>query len=185
MRQAWSRLAQPALPAWSEPEEPLRLVEQTVAPDDPAPKAMACYGLLVRQAAKPEEVWLRFVTGRPVSAITTQFLDWGCGKLKERHVSVFLLVWENASWHLSRAVRSGIRAHHRQVKQERKGVRILPCFLPTKSPWLNPIEPKWVHGKRAIIEPARLLTGQEVAERVCGYFGCDHEAHLIIPDQAA
>jgi hypothetical protein len=181
----WSRLAQPALHAWSEPKEPLRLVEQTVAPDDPDPKAMACYGLLVRQATEPEQVWLRFVTGRPVSAVTTQFLEWCCLRLAKQHVLVWLLVWDNASWHLSRAVRSWIRQHNRQVKQEQQGVRIVPCFLPTKSPWLNPIEPKWVHGKRAIIEPARLLTGQEVAERVCGYFGCEHEAHLTIPDQTA
>jgi len=181
----WSRLAQPALHAWSELKESLHLVEQTVASDDPDPKALACYGLLVRQATEPEEVWLRFVTGRPVSAITTQFLDWCCLKLKERQVPVLLLVWDNASWHLSRAVRSWIAAHNRQVKREGKGVRIVSCFLPTKSPWLNPIEPKWVHGKRAIVEPARLLTAQEVTERVCGYFGCEHEAHLTIPDQAA
>jgi len=54
----------------------LRLVEQTVAKDDPDPKALACYGLLVRwwtdgPAAPPhEEAWLRFVDGRPVSAST-------------------------------------------------------------------------------------------------------------------
>src|SRR5215472_14122914 len=134
MRPTASRLAQPALHAWSEPKELLRLVEQTVAPADPDPKAMACYGWLVRQAAQPEEVWLRFVTGRPVSAITTQCLDWCCAKLKERGVPVVLLVWDNASWHLSRAVRSWIRTPKQQVKQARKGVRILPCFLPTKSP---------------------------------------------------
>ena len=73
MRLTASRLAQPALPAWSAPKEPLHLVEQTVAHGDPDPKAMAGYGLLVRQATKPEQVWLRFVTGRPVSAVTTQF----------------------------------------------------------------------------------------------------------------
>ena len=185
MRPTASRLAQPALHAWSEPKEPLHLVEQTVATTDPDPKALACYGLLLRCGAEPEEVWLRCVTGRPVSAITAQFLDWCCGKLKERQVPVLLLVWDNASWHLSRAVRTWIGQHNRQVKQERKGVRILPCFLPTKSPWLNPIEPKWVHGKRTIVEPAQLLTAQEVAERVCSYFGCEHEAHLLIPDQAA
>ena len=92
----WSRLAQPALHAWSEPKEPLGLVEQTVASTDPDPKALACYGLLVRQGTEPEEVWLRFVTGRPVSAITTQFLDWCCVKLKERQVPVLLLIWDNA-----------------------------------------------------------------------------------------
>ena len=27
-------------------------------------------------------------------------------------------------------------------------------------PWLNRLEPHWVHGKRAIVEPARLLTAE-------------------------
>lgn len=30
--------------------------------------------------------------------------------------------------------------------------------MPSKSPWFIPIEPKWVHGKRAIVESARTLT---------------------------
>src|SRR5207248_1898245 len=66
----WSRLARPALHSWAEADQPLRLVEQTVAKDDPDPKALACYGLLVRGAAAAggwqEETWLRFVAGRPV-----------------------------------------------------------------------------------------------------------------------
>jgi hypothetical protein len=82
-------------------------------------------------------------------------------------------------------VRAWIQAHNRQVKQQGHGVRILPCYLPVKSPWLNPIEPKWVHGKRAIVEPARLLSAQEVADRVCAYAGCAHEPHLAIPDKVA
>jgi len=64
------------------------------------------------------------------------------------------------------------------VRREGKGVRIVACPLPTKSPWLNSIEPKWMHGKRRIIEPARLLTAAEVAERVCLCFDCLHEPHL-------
>ena len=51
-------------------------------------------------------------------------------------------------------------------------MRILACYLPVKSPWLNPIEPKWVHSKRAIVEPTRLLSAQEVADRVCAYHRC-------------
>ena len=38
---------------------------------------------------------------------------------------------------------------------------------------LNRIEPKWVHGKRAIVEPARLLTASELRQRVCDYFDCE------------
>jgi hypothetical protein len=41
-------VAHPALPAWADPDHPLRLVEPAVAKDDPDPNALACYGLLVR-----------------------------------------------------------------------------------------------------------------------------------------
>ena len=64
-------------------------------------------------------------------------------------------------------------------------MRIVPCLLPSKSPWLNPLEPKWVHGKRAVLEPARVLTAQELADRVCAYYGCEHDIHLSIPEKAA
>jgi hypothetical protein len=76
-------------------------------------------------------------------------------------------------------VRRWIHAHNQQVKQQGHGVRILSCYLPVKSPWLNPIEPKWVHGKRAIVEPDRLLSATELADRACAYFGCPHDDHLI------
>jgi len=182
----WSRVAQPALHSWAEPGHPLHLVEQTVASSDPDPKALACYGLLLRpRPGQPEAVWLRFVDGRPVSAVTTQFLDWCCAKLARQGVPVWVLIWDNASWHISKAVRGWIRAHNRQVKQQGQGVRLLAGYLPSKSPWLNPIEPKWVHGKRAIVEPARLLTAHEVAARVCGHFHCPHETHLSIPAKVA
>jgi DDE superfamily endonuclease len=144
-----------------------------------------CYGLLLRQTAQDERLWLRFVDGRPVSAITEQFLAWCCPRLQEAGVRVWVLIWDNASWHGSKRVRAWIRDHNRHVKQQGLGVRIVPGFLPVKSPWLNPIEPKWVHGKRAIVEPARLLSAQEVADRVCAYYGCPHDAHLTIPDKAA
>ena len=179
----WSRLAQPSLHTWT--EEPLRLVEQSVAKDDPDPKALACYGLLVRFAdGQPEAVWLRFVDGRPVSAITSQFLADCCARLAARGTRVLVLIWDNASWHLSKAVRSWIREHNRQGKQGGCGVRILACRLPVKAPWLNPMEPKWVHGKRAVVEPARLLAAAELEDRICAYFGCHRQEHLIAQQAA-
>ena len=176
----------PHLHTWAEPDTPLRLVEQTVAKDDPDGKALACYGLLVRgMGAAPDTVWLRFVDGRPVSGITTRFLAWCCERLAAAGRTALLLVWDNASWHLSHAVRAWLRAYNQQVKQSGHGVRILACLLPSKSPWLTPIEPKWVHAKRAVVEPARLLPAQELADRVCAYFGCGHEDHLTLGEQAA
>ena len=69
-------------------------------------------------------------------------------------------------------MRQWIRAHNRQVKSHRQGVRIINCYLPIKSPWLNPIEPEWVHGKRAVVEPARKLTGSELKQRLCDHYRC-------------
>ena len=167
----------------------LRLVEQTATKNDPDPKALACYGLLVSCPAAPEtlpeQVWLRFVTGRPLSPVTTQFLAWCCEKLAMLGKTALILIWDNASWHVSQEVRTWIRAHNRAVKQHGQGVRIVACFLPSKSPWLNRIEPHWVHGKRNIVEPARLLTAQEVADRVCAYYRCDHEPHLAATETLA
>ena len=58
--------------SWTEEDAPLRLIEQTVARRDPDPKALACYGLLVRQwdaaGERDERMLLRFVDGRPISA---------------------------------------------------------------------------------------------------------------------
>jgi DDE superfamily endonuclease len=182
----WSRLAQPALHAWAPDAQAGRLVEKALTHDDPAPKALACYGLLVRAPpTTPEQLWRRFATGQPVRGLTTQFLAWCCDRLDGLGKHALLLVWDKASWHKSQAVRTGLRAHNRRVKHCGRGVRLVACRLPSKSPWLNPIEPKWVHGKRAVVDPTRVLTAQEVAERVCAYYGCAPEAHLSISEKAA
>ena len=76
----WSRVAQPNLHSFSEEGEPLRLVEQLVEKDDPDPKAISCYGVYTPELGR---TWLRFVDGRPVSGITTRFLEWCCKKLEE------------------------------------------------------------------------------------------------------
>jgi len=141
----WSRFALPRMHAWQSENDPVHLVEQSWKKADPDPKALACYGVLWQRgiAAEPirKEMSLRFVTGRPVSEITTQFLDWCCAQLQAQGKTSWLLVWDNASWHYSKQVRTWIREHNRLVKQENKGVRILPLFLPKQSPWLNPINP--------------------------------------------
>jgi transposase len=178
----WSRLLRPSLHSWAEVGEPLRLVEQSVAKDDPDPKAISCYGLYVPEF---EKTWLRFVDGRPVSGVTTRFLQWCCGKLEAAGKGVWVLIWDNASWHISQEVRTWIASHNREVKKSGRGVRIISCLLPKKSPWLNPIEPKWVHGKRRVVEAEGLLTARELADRVCAAFDCPHYEHLSITENVA
>jgi hypothetical protein len=165
------------MPAWTSSDTALRLIEKVRASDEADPKALACDGWLVRaHATLPEQLWLRFAVGQPGSALTAPVLAWGCSHVAARGRRALLLVWDNASWPTSQTVRTWLRTHNRQVKQLGWGGRMLPCRLPRKSPWLNPIEPKWVHGKRAVMEPARLLPAPELADRVCAYDGCAHEA---------
>jgi hypothetical protein len=169
----WSRLAQPHLHAWAA-EQPLRLQELALGKEDADPKALACYGLLRGDTGA---MLLRFVNGRPVSQVTTDFLAWVCAELAREGKKALLLVWDNASWHISARVRTWIKEYNRRVKRE-GGVRLVVCRLPSKSPWLNTIEPKWVHGKRAIAEPEQVLTAQEVETRACDYYGCSPHEHL-------
>ena len=165
----WSRLALPAMHAWVPGEGTLRLVERAAPKGDPDPKALSCYGLL---RADTGGMLLRFVSGRPVSRVTEDYLGWVCDRLAAEGKKALLLVWDNAAWHASKRVRAGITGHNREAK-EVGGVRIVACFLPVKSPWLNPIEPKWAHGKKAIVEPERMLSADEVRSRVCDYYGCE------------
>ena len=61
----------------------------------------------------------------------------------------------------------------------------MPSLLPTKSPWLNAIEPQWIHGKKKVVEPESLLGAYELADRVRGVFGCTHEEHLSVSQEVA
>jgi transposase len=164
----WSRAAQPQMHSWSQ-AEPLRLIQKQVPKKDPEGKAIAAYGLYLPAA---NQMLLRFVQGRPVSAFTCAFLAWLLAHFATQGKRALFLIWDNASWHISHEVRDWIKAHNRRVKQE-GGCRLIVCRLPTKSPWLNPIEAKWVHDKRAVAEPARLLSMSELIQRVCTHYHCE------------
>jgi hypothetical protein len=82
-------------------------------------------------------------------------------------------------------VRTWLHTHNQQVKQCGQGVRILSCLLPTKSPWLNPIEAKWVHGKKNVVEADRLLTASELESLAYAYFACSPENRLSKPEKVA
>ncbi|MBY0461042.1 MAG: transposase, partial [Gemmataceae bacterium] len=169
----WTRLAQPDLFAWAA-DDPLKLRPNPKPTKGDGPQAVACYGVL---RADTGGMMLRFVAGRPVSQVTEDFLDWVCRTLAAEGKRVFVLVWDNAAWHVSQRVTAWIAAHNERVGRG-GGCAIRVCGLPVKAPWLNRIEPKWMHGKRAIVEPDRKLTADEVRNRVCEHFGCTREPDL-------
>ncbi len=115
---------------------------------------------------------LRFVDGRPVSPVTCAFLAWAAEQLAAEGVRGLALIWDNASWPISREVRDWVRRRNRAVKRTGDGCRLLVCRLPSKSPWLNPIEPKWVHGKRAVVEPEHKLAAADLKQRLCQHYRC-------------
>jgi transposase len=142
------------------------MVQREATKDDKEPKAIACYGLLRKDT---EQVKIRFLEDRPVSEITIIFLQWIIEELEKEGKRAMFLIWDNASWHKSKMIRNWLREHNREAKKK-GGVRIIRCQLPSKSPWLNPIEPHWRHGKKAICEPDGELTKEMIEQRVCSYF---------------
>jgi hypothetical protein len=76
---------------------------------------------------------------------------------------------------VSQRVRAWIARHNRRVRRAARGCRIRVCGRPVKAPWRNAIEPKWVHGTRAVVSPDRKRSGDEVNQRVCDYYGCKPE----------
>lgn len=164
----WSRLTHPNLHSWVE-DAPLKLVEQAHEKGDPDSKAFACYGIDLRYQEK-EEVWIRFVEGNPRSDPTIDFMKWTLNKTAEQGIRALLMFWDHASWHKSKKVRSWLHQHNQEVKRTGEGTRLLAVLLPKKSPWLNPIEPRWLHAKRKVVEPGRKLSAHELSQRVCAVF---------------
>jgi len=110
-------MAAPALHAWAARARPLRLAEQAVAKDDPDKQALACYGVLFPAT---NAAWLRSLDGRPRGAVTTVSLDWRCQEAAARGKRALLLVWDNASWHVSKGG-PGLGARARPACQGDRG----------------------------------------------------------------
>ncbi len=88
----------------------------------------------------------------------------------ERCQCVLVVIWDRASWHKSKKVKRWVYQYNRQAKREEQGVRLLTLLLPTKSPWLNPMEPIWLHAKRKVVEPDGDLSVKVLKARLCAHF---------------
>jgi transposase len=152
--------------AFATAENNLRLAQRAPEKGEPN-KAIACYGAVCDET---KERFFCFADGQPNSEKSIAFLSTLLTAAKERNQRVLVVIWDRASWHLSKKVVRWLRQHNRQAKQEEQGVRLLACLLPSKSPWLNPMEPIWLHAKRKVIEADGELSVKVLKERLCALF---------------
>jgi hypothetical protein len=70
---------------------------------------------------------------------------------------------------------------NREVKNggSEAGVEIACCLLPKKSPWLNAMKPKWIDGRRKVVESHGLL---EIEERSALLRGHGFEVRADLPN---
>jgi len=161
----FSRFAQPQAHAWAAPGEELRLVQREPKRGE-TDKALACFGA-VRQDT--DEVLLSFSDGQPNSLQMWLFIIGLLALARQEGKGVLVIIWDNASWHKSADLRAWKRAYNRAAKAAGEP-RLLTYRLPVKSPWLNPIEPRWLHAKRAVCEPNGELTPPVLRSRLCAHF---------------
>lgn len=162
----FSRFAQPTTQAWYEADAPVYLIQRDAKRGEKN-KALACFGA-VRQDTN--EVLLSFSDGQPNSLQTWLFVIGLLSVARQENKAVLVIIWDNASWHKSKTIRRWIRDYNHLAKTHNEP-RLIVHRLPTQSPWLNPIEPRWGHAKRSVCEPDGELTAPVLRHRLCNYFG--------------
>ena len=162
----FSRFAQPQLHAFAPDDDHLRLVQREPEAGE-VDKAIACYGAVCDQT---NDRFFSFADGQPNSAKSIAFLSSLLTIARARSRKVLVVIWDRASWHKSNKVIKWVRQHNLRVKQGKESVRLLTCLLPSKSPWLNPMEPIWLHTKRKVVEPDGELSVNVLKDRLCAHF---------------
>ena len=164
----FSRFAQPDLHAWAASGEALRLIARTPARGEPD-QALACYGA---RRQDTQEVLLYLCQGPPKSEFTWLMIERLLAIARQEKKRVLAIIWDHASWHNSKRLKHWIRTHNQHAKRH-GDVRLLTLLLPKKSPWLNSIEPCWIHARRKVCEPDGDLSPPELKRRLPAHFHAD------------
>ena len=97
-----------------------------------------------------QEAFLRWATGQPDSEETVQFLEALMVHCTQNGLRFIVLIWDKASWHTSKRTQNWIRAYNRRAKKEAR-TRLIVCQLPTRGPWLMPLEPVFGWTKHQVL----------------------------------
>lgn len=170
------RFAQPNTYMWMDPTQPLKLIQRT-PPRGTHDKAISCFGAWCEEL---DEVFLDFAQGYPNSEQMWSFIIKLLALTRQLGREVLVLIWDNASWHTSKRIKQWIRWYNQCAKLT-GDVRLLVFWLPKKSPWLNPIEPRWGHAKKHVCEPSGELAAHELKRRIGTYFQTQPLSYMMQP----
>jgi transposase len=150
--------------AWAAKDTPLRVAQRWSEKVD----TTALYAALDDER---QETFLRWATGQPDSEETVKFLEELMAHCFQSGLRFIVLIWDKASWHTSKRTRAWIRAYNHRAK-EKSRTRLIVCQLPTRSPWLMPLEPIFGWTKHQVLG-GRLF--QTVAELQAAVELCFHQ----------
>jgi hypothetical protein len=118
--------------AWSHEDDSLRVAKRWNEEVD----TIALFAALDDET---QEVFLRWAEGQPNSEEMVRFLEKLMAHWTEQGKRFIILFWDKASWHTSKRTQSWIRAYNQRAKQQGL-TRLIVCKMPTRSPWLMPLE---------------------------------------------
>jgi transposase len=116
-----------------------------------------------------QEAFLRWSTGQPDSEETVEFLEALMVHCTQKGLRFIVLIWDKAPWHTSKRTQGWIRAYNRRAKEEAR-TRLIVCQLPTRSPWLMPLEPIFGWTKHQVLGGRLFQTVAQLQAAVESYF---------------
>jgi transposase len=171
-----------AILAWARRDPSILAVFQDESWFSGTPKAVGQYGqrgtprtaAVEKPAHKCKGAWVLYAALEVVSGRVQRFYAPRCNQTHVRQQletllaqaqaagkRVLVVIWDNASWHTAKALRRWYYRYNQTAKRDGRA-RLLLVALPSRSPWLNPLEPifgqakRRIVGRRAVPQPSRL-----------------------------
>jgi hypothetical protein len=116
-----------------------------------------------------QEAFLSWADGQPNSEETIAFLAALMAHWTEKGKRFIVLVWDQASWHTSKRTRAWIQAYNQRAKRN-NWTRLIVCGLPTRSPWLMPLESIFGWIKHRVLAGQRFESVRALQSIVERYF---------------
>lgn len=128
--------------AWSESGETVKVASSRS-------KGKTKVSIYAGMSIKTGQINYRF-TEKNNTDQTIEYLKMRSEQCKAQGLSRLYIVWDNASFHVSKKLKEWRKEHNRNVRSN-GGTLIHFVLLPSKSPWLNPIEAVFRWLKRRVL----------------------------------